>query len=139
MKPGIALIALLVGYQPVVADLETWIADVMQRPGGAIEPLPERPAQSEWALPMPPPADPFDITRAKPIAIEYLGRIFINDQVWALIRTPESRLQSLQVGDTAPYFERLELMTIKQRYIELSLAGKAHLIERTTKTGRSLR
>ncbi|MBS3786000.1 MAG: hypothetical protein KGY57_04225 [Gammaproteobacteria bacterium] len=139
MKAGMALVAVLVGYQPAVADLEIWIADVMQRPGGAIEPLPERPDRPGAALPMPPPADPFDITRAEPIVLEYLGRIFINDQVWALIRTPEGGLQSLRTGDTAPYSEGLELTSVHPGHIELSLAGKIHRIERSNETGRSLR
>lgn len=138
MNAGIALVAVLMGYQPTVPDLETWIAHVLQRPGGAIEPLPERPVSSDWTLPMPPPADPFDLTRVTPIDLEYLGRIFIDDQVWALIRTPEGRLQSLQVGDAAPYSVLLELSSIAQRHIELSLTGKIHRIERTSETGRPL-
>lgn len=139
MNAGIALMAVLMGYQPAVPDLETWIADVMQRPGGAIEPLPNRPASSDWALPMPPPADPFDLTRVTPIDLEYLGRIFIDEQVWALIRTPEGQLHSLQVGDAAPYSEWLELNAINPSHIALSLTGKIHRIERTNETGRPLR
>lgn len=139
MNAGIALVAVLLGYQPAVPDLETWIADVLQRPGGAIEPLPKRPASSDWTLPMPPPADPFDVTRVTPIELEYLGRIFIDDQVWALMRTPKGQLQSLQVGDAAPYSEFLELTAIAQGHIDLSLAGKIHRIERTHETGRPLR
>lgn len=129
---------LLLSCQPAAPDLEEWIAEVMQRSGGPITPAPALPSPLQYSLPMPAPKDPFNPVRATPITLEYLGRIFIGDRVWAVIRSTEGQMHSLQVGDLAPYPAPLALIRISKNDIELATGGQTHRIERAPKTGRPL-
>lgn len=87
---------------------------------------------------MPAPSDPFDPVRATPITLEYLGQVFIGERVWAVIRSTEGQLHSLEIGELAPYSAPLKLIRIDRNEIELAMRGQTHRIKRARKTGRPL-